>query len=112
MVTPQRACTAVTKSALLGAIRKPGGTHRRDRRDSVLPGLLGHVCDRLDRPLHRLRIEPAGLLEPLAQSGDLGAVDDLAPATVRAPLADVELHRVRAHVDDRVPLRCRTRRAP
>ena len=67
------------------------------------PCLLGHADDRGDRPLHRLLLETARVVEPLAKPRDLGAIDQLSPPAVRRPLGEVELDRVRAHVDDRVP---------
>ena len=105
MSTPAARPDRLDEVGAVGSDAQPGRPDRRDRRDVVLPGLVGHAGDRPDRAFHRLRLEPARLLEPLAQTGDLGAVDDRAPGPVRAPFADVELHRVRAHVDDRVPLR-------
>ena len=103
--TPHCARTVATKSAPLGAIRRPAVPTAAIVGDTFPTGLLGHADDGRRCPLHRFRVEPAGLLEPVAESGRLGAVDDRAPVAVGAAFADVELHRVRADVDDGVPLR-------
>ena len=59
--------------------RRPDG---RDRPHAVVAGLAHHGGDRLECPAHRLRLELAGLVETLAESRDLGAVDDgLPPAS-------------------------------
>ena len=86
----------------VGCDPEAGGADRRDRDRAVFPRLFRHRRDRLDRALHRLGVQPACLLETLAQPCDLGAVDDRPPGVVGVPFADVELHRVGADVDDRV----------
>ena len=55
-------------------------TDRGDRRDPLLPGLTRHPRDGAIGPLHRLRVQPPGSLEALAQPRDLGAVGERPPA--------------------------------
>ena len=83
---------------------EPGGADGDDRRRAEPARLVRHPGDRGNRPLDRLGGDLAAILEPLAQPGDLGAVDDRGPRAVRRALADVELDRVRADVDRREPL--------
>ena len=65
---------------------------------STIPAMAGR------RALDRLGAEIVPVcVEPLAEAGDLGAVGDGRQRAVRATLGEVELHRVRADVDDGVP---------
>ena len=86
---------AVGRDAAARPCRRPRSPRPR------CAGLVGHRRDRVDGPLDRLVRERAGLVEAFAEPGDLGAVDDRRPLAVGLPLADVELDRVRADVDDR-----------
>ena len=79
-------------------------TCRTDRRrgyDLLARGLLGHVRDRVDRASHRLFVQVARPVESLTEPRHLGAIDDRPPLAVAPTLADHELDRVRADVDDR-----------
>ena len=107
--TPQRVARGLDEVRAVGRDPQPGGAHRRDRRDPS--------AEQPRRPSPRPRRPSARIgsgssvpvcSQPVAEPSDLGAVDDRPPATVGAPLADVELHRVGADVDDRVPLARRT----
>ena len=102
MVTPQRSRTRAMKSSLLCALRIPMVPTATSADGVVPPRLVGHAGDRFDGPLDRRRRDVAGLGDALPEACHLGAVDDRGPRAVRAPLADVELDRVGADVDDRV----------
>ena len=93
---------------------QPGGPDRRDRHGTCRRGLLGHAGDRLHGARDRLGRDRARLLEALAEPRDLGAIGDRRHVPSALALADVELDRVRADVDDRVPRarRCRERLQP
>src|SRR5262245_40760992 len=76
--------------------------NRRDRRDAVTLRFRGHTGNRRHRPFHGVPADLPCLRKPLPDPGHLSAVHDCPPHAVRILLADVELHRVRADVDDRV----------
>ena len=59
----------------------------------------------------RLVLQPSRRVEALAEAGDLRTVVDRPPAAVGAPLAEVELHRVRSHVDDGEAVRVEPRQS-
>ena len=99
---PERARTASTNAALFEAIRSPAVPTAAIASTPALLRLGAHAGDRIDGALDRLGIEPAGLLEALAEPRELGPVDDRPPLAVGAPLAEMELDRVRADVDDGV----------
>ena len=92
----------VEEACAVGRAAQSGRSDRRDRLGALTAGFCGHRRDRLDRALHRPRLEQARVVEPFAEARDLGAVDDRAPLAVRGTLADVELDRVRTDIDDRV----------
>src|SRR5262249_18573484 len=79
---------------------QPGRSDGGDVFDVVLPRLVDHARNRVDRPGHRRFLQLAGLVETLAQPRHLGAVGDGRPRTVGLPLGDHELDRVRPDVDD------------
>jgi hypothetical protein len=83
----------------------PRRADRGDRHGAVAARLLDHGDDRGDGARDALATQPARFGEALAESGDLRAVGDRPPSAVRAALADVELHRVRADVDHREAVR-------
>ena len=56
-------------------------------------------------PVARRRADRPGRVDPLAEAGDIGAVDDRSPVPRRHAFADVELHRVGPDIDDRDPRR-------
>ena len=90
----------------LGAVGRRSqtcGADRGDRLGRESPCFVRHRGDRGARSLHRRRLEHPCLPQPFAQPRHLGAVDQLSPGSVRRPLGEVELHRVRADVDDPVP---------
>lgn len=66
-------------------------------------GLAEHGPEGGDGPFDRLARDLAGLVEALAQAGDLGPIHDGGPRAVRPALRQVELDRARAAVDHRVP---------
>ncbi len=92
----------VDERRAVGCDSQPCRSDRRDLVDSTLLCLFCHGHDRLDRPLDRPLPELSGLVEAFAKAGDLGAVGDRRPVTVRLTLADVELDGVRADVDGRI----------
>ena len=110
--TPERARTASTNAALFGGDPQPGRSDRRDRLDPAPLRLLAMPAIASTVRSIALGLEPPGLLEALAEPRDLGAVDDRPPRAVGAPLAEVELDRVRADVDDGEPPRAEAERAP
>ena len=82
-----------------------GRAHRGDRPHAVLLRLVDHARDRGGRALKGGVDDHALLREPLAEARQLCAVDDGAPASFEVTLADVELDRIGAGVDDGVALR-------
>ena len=79
----------------------PRGRDRGDLGDAGGARLLDHADDRVGGSPQRLRLQRARLLQPLAEPGHLGAVEDRAPGVPGVALADVELDGVRADVDHR-----------
>ena len=103
--TPVAASTAARRRRGCVAMRSPAVPTAAIARTPCLPGLVDHARDGRRRALDRL-VEMAPVsLEALAEPGDLGAVDDRRPVSVAAVLADVELDRVGAEVDDRAGAR-------
>ena len=103
MVTPQRARTASTKSALLGAIRNPAVPTAAI---AATPFCLASSAMAAIASI--VRSIGSGLSRPVSWRPSPSRVTSARSTTVRQapsapPLADVELHRVRADVDDRVP---------
>ena len=82
-----------------------GRAHGGDRPHAVPLRLVDHARDRGGRSLERGVDDHALLREPLAEARQLRAVDDGAPASFEVTLADVELDRIGAGVDDGVAFR-------
>ncbi len=82
-----------------------GRANGNDRPHAAALCLAAHVRDRVRGPLRCFGRDLTGLLEALAQTRHLGAIDDRAPRSGAVTLADMQLDRVRADVDHRVPLR-------
>ena len=87
--------------SLFLAVRTPHGADRDEPGDVVLSGLLDHAADSVCGARDGLRGDLTRLGDALAETAHLRPVDERAPCAVVVPLADVELDRVGAHVDDR-----------
>ena len=105
MCTPVRSWMAATASVPFAAIRRPAVPTAAIARTPCCLRLVDHARDRGDRALERGVADHALLREPLAEARQLRAVDDGAPAPREVALADVELDRIGAGVDDRVAFR-------
>ena len=96
----------------MAARAQPGRSDRRDRLGALAPASAAIAAiASIVRSIGSGWSTPV-VVEPFAEPRDLGAVDDRAPLAVRGALADVELDRVRADVDDRVAPRAEAERAP
>ena len=107
--TPQRSRTASTSTARLRRCRSPAVADRGDRRDAAARRLVDHAAI-----ASTVRSIGSGCSLPVSSRPSPSRVTSARSTTVRhapsaVPLADVELDRVRADVDDRVALRARTR---
>ncbi len=101
-VTPHRREDGVDERVTVGSLAQSGRADRDDVDRSVTARLLGHHGDGVRGPVHRGLRQLPGLVEPLTQSGDHGAVDQDVELAV-ASRGEMELHRVGADVDDREP---------
>ena len=76
IATPVRALDRVQHGLAVPGRPQPRGPDRRDRGHAERLRLVGHAGDRDDGPLERLGDDLAARVDPLAEAGDLGAIDD------------------------------------
>ena len=102
-VNPVRFLDVLDHLVSIGGGAQCRGPDQGDGLGPVLSGLVHHPRDRFSGALHRRVGYRAVRRLAFAEPGQFGAVDDGSPFPVGGLLCHMELDRVGANVDDRVP---------